>query len=495
MHLKSRITLAAALAMLTFSVYGQKNTLLEPTFWKSNPDVAAIQSEISKGANPSQLTSSAFDPVVYAINANASTEAIKFLLAQPGNDVNKITHDSRNYIHWAASRGNVEVVEYLLSKGAKTNVEDSHGYTPVNFAAAGGQANTKVYDVFVKNGVDLKKGLTHEGANALLLAVPAAKDFTLIDYFVSKGLPITSTDANGNTAFNYAVRNGNIEMLKALVAKGVTYNDNAMIMAAQGSRGGSNTLALYQFLESLKINPNAIGKNGENVLHAIVRRPKQEEIINYFVSKGVDINKADNDGNTPFMNAAATNADITLLTSLLTQVKNINHINNKGVSALALAVRNNTPEVVSFLVSKGADISVIDKNGDNLAAYLIQGYSPMRAEAYEAKTKLLVEKGLKLSAPQKNGNTLYHLAMAKDDLELLKRLEGLKLDVNSKNSEGLTILHKAAMTAKNDAILKYLVSIGAKKDLTTEFKETAYDLAKENEYLAKNNVSIDFLKQ
>lgn len=481
-------------ALLTFSVYGQKNIFLDQSFWRTNPDVATIQSEISKGNDPAQLNPASFDPVVMAINAGAPNESIKFLLAQPGNGINKLTHDSRTYVFWAASRGNVEIIDYLLSKGAKTDLQDSHGYSPVNFAAAGGQPNTQVYELFIKNGVDLKKDLTHDGANALLVAVPSAKDFTLIDYFVSKGLPITSTDASGNTAFNYAVRNGNIEMLKALIAKGVKYNDNAMIMAAQGSRGGANTLAVYQFLESLKINPNAIGKNGENVLHAIVRRPKQEEIINYFVGKGVDINKPDHDGTTPFMNAAASNGDVTLLTSLLTNVKNINQVNKKGVSALALAVRSNSAEVVSLLISKGADLNVVDASGDNLAAYLIQGYAPQRVELFEAKAKLLEEKGFKLNTPQKNGNTLYHLAMAKDDLALLKRLESLKLDVNLKNSEGLTVLHKAALTAKNDAILKYLLGIGAKKEITTEFKETAFDLAKENEYLAKNKVSIDFLK-
>lgn len=494
MHLKSKLTLVALFAMVSFSVFGQKNTFLDQSFWKTSPDVATIQAEISKGNNPSQLNPASFDPVVLAINAGAPNESIKFLLTQPGNDVNKLTHDSRTYVFWAASRGNVEIIEYLLSKGAKTNVQDSHGYSPLNFAANGGQPNTKVYDLFLKSGVDLKTDLTHDGANALLVASASAKDFSLLDYFVSKGLSLNSVDANGNTAFNYAVRNGNIEMLKALVAKGVKYNDNAMIMAAQGSRGGANTLALYQFLEGLKINPNAVGKNGENVLHALVRKPKQDEIIAYFMSKGADINKADLEGTTPFMNAAATNNDVALLTSLLANVKNINQVNKKGQSALTLAVRNNTPEVVSLLLAKGADLTIVDANGDNLAAYLVQGYSPQRAELFEAKSKLLVEKGLKLDALQKNGNTLYHLAMAKDDLALLKRLESLKLDVNSKNAEGLTVLHKAAMTAKSDEILKYLMSIGAKKEITTEFKETAFDLAKENEYLSKNKVSVEFLK-
>jgi uncharacterized protein len=42
--------------------------------------------------------------------------------------------------------------------------------------------------------------------------------------------------------------------------------------------------------------------------------------------------------------------------------------------------------------------------------------------------------------------------------------------------------------------MNYLISIGAKKDIKTEFDETAYALAKENETLTKNNISVEFLK-
>lgn len=485
----------AALTLASFSVQAQKNVFLDQSFWRSNPNVAAVQAEIDKGSNPSQLNPMSFDAVVMAINAQAPNESIKFLLAQKGNDVNKLTHDGRTYMFWAATRGNTEIMEYLVSKGAKADVKDSHGYTPLNFAASSGQTNTKVYDICLSAGADLKKDLTEEGANALLLAIPNDKDLTITNYFISKGLTLKSTDAAGNTAFNYAAKAGNIDLLKTLIQKGVTYNNNAMILASVGTRGGANTLEVYQYLESLKIKPTAVNANGENALHAVVRKPKQAEIIKYFLSKGVDVNQPDNEGTTAFMNAAAASRDTATIGLLLTKVKNINQVNKKGVSALAMAVRGNSAEVVQYLIDKGASINVSDANGDNLAYYLLQSYSTRGGvDDFEAKLKVLQNKGLQLNAPQKNGNTLYHLAVAKNDLALVKRIASLQVDVNAKNKEGITALHKAAMLSKDDAMMKYLISIGAKKELTTDMKETAFDLAVENESLSKNKVVIDFLK-
>ena len=480
----------AILIGISLSAQAQKNVLLEQSFWQGKPDVSQVKAEVEKGNSPSQFNPNSFDPVVLAINAQAPNETIHYLLSQPGNDISKLTHDGRIYLHWAAYRGNIELMEYLISKGSKANAEDSHGLTVLNFAAATGQPNTQVYDLCIRNGADLKKDLNHDGANALLVAIANDKDLKLTDYFVSKGLDLKSTDTAGNNAFSYAARGGNIDVLKALQQRGVPANTNAMIMASQGSRRGPNSIEVFQYLESRVIKSTATNKAGENVLHAIVRRPKQNEIIQYFLDKGVDVNQADEEGNTVFMNAAAANRDITVLEMLQPKVTNINQGNQKGVTALAMATRGSSPEVINYLLNKGADINVTDKNGDNLAYYLVQS----RPDDFDTKLNLLQEKGLNAKAPQKNGNTLYHLAVAKNDLALVKRLEPLRIDVNSKNKEGITALHKAAMISKDDSMLKYLLSIGAKKDIPTNFKETAFDLASENESLAKNNVSVNFLK-
>jgi ankyrin repeat protein len=161
---------------------------------------------------------------------------------------------------------------------------------------------------------------------------------------------------------------------------------------------------------------------------------------------------------------------------------------------LSLAIANNSQEIVEFLIEKNADVNVLDANGNHLGYYLLHHYNSKNKDAFEAKLALLQSKGLDITLPQKDGNTLYHLALDKNDLELLKRVHQFKIDINAKNNEGLTALHKAAMKASDTEVLKYLISIGADKSITTDFEETVYDLASENELLSQKNINIDFLK-
>src|SRR5690606_31688452 len=191
----------------------------------------------------------------------------------------------------------------------------------------------------------------------------------------------------------------------------------------------------------------------------------------YFLDKGVNIDQADNTGTTAFMNAAGRN-NLDIVTFLSKNVKNINAKNNKGESALSLAIATNTPDVVQFLIDKNADTTITDNNGNNLAYYLIQSYNSRKADEFEAKLKVLQSKGFDVTKTQKDGNTLFHLALNHDNLDLLKRVNAFKIDINEKNAEGMTALHKAVMKAQDDGLLKYLISIGADKTISTEFEET-----------------------
>lgn len=272
---------------------------------------------------------------------------------------------------------------------------------------------------------------------------------------------------------------------------------SALIIASQGSRWNSNGLDVYKYLvEEVKLDPKTKDENGANVLFNLVRNKDQEEIIQYFLEKGVDFNSTDKEGNNAFMEATATK-NIDLVKSILPKVKDLNAVNAKGESALFFAVQSSSPEMVSYLIENGAKTNFKAKDG-NLAFYLFQSYRPARpnenADEFADKLNILVDNGVDFRELQENGSSLYHVAASKNDLNLFRSLEKLNIDLNVQDKDGMTALHKAALMAKDDSILKYLVSLGAKKDIQTEFEETAYDLALENEFLQENITNIEFLK-
>ncbi|WP_025741771.1 ankyrin repeat domain-containing protein [Aquimarina pacifica] len=451
----------------TITIAQKENIFLQRSYWQLNPSISDIEEKIKEGHNITALNEHFFDAVSWALIEKTDNTTIKYLLTKQGNDVNKLTHDARTYIFWAAYRDNLEMMKFLVNQGAKTDIIDSHGYSLLNFTAVTGQLNTKLYDFCIAHGADIVNEKNKEGANALLLVAPFIKEYSFIEYFTSKGIDLHSTDQQGNGIFNYASKRGNTNLLDILVKKGVAYkglnnnNGNAMLFASNGTRGHTNSLATYQFLEKLGIAPNVTTKKGQTPLHALAYKSKETDVLGYFLSKGVSINSKDHTGRT----------------------------------ALTNAVQWGTTKVVDFLVANGADVSVKDNQGNTLAYYLLHSFDADQPEMFNKKLTTLTKQGFDIKErSEKNGGSLYHIALDKNNITLLKRIKAFDIDVNTKNKEGITPLHKAAMTAKDESILKYLLSIGADKNIKTDFEESVYDLASENELLQKNKIAINFLK-
>ena len=244
-------------------------------------------------------------------------------------------------------------------------------------------------------------------------------------------------------------------------------------------------------MEGLGITANITDNEGINPIHYLAYSNKDLAIFDYFIEKGVDVNASDKGGNTALMNASNRN-DLAVVQYLAEKSDDINRVNNEGKSALTNTLQRNSPEVVGFLIGKGADITIVDKDRNNLAYYLINAYSNRDKEVINKKWDLLTKKGLDLTHIQKGNNTIYHLAATKNSIDLLDKIAKLNIDINAKNENGLTDLHRAAMTSNNAEIIKHLIDLGAKPIILSDFEESAYDLALENELLDKSKV--EFLK-
>lgn len=475
---------------------GEENPFMDRDYWATKPNIADIDAKIAQGYSITQANRGGFDPTTFAIFTENPKETIAHLLAQ-GNDVNKRTHDSRTYLFWAASRGDLDIVKFLIQSGARTDLKGSHGYTVSQFTASSGQDNIEVYEFLIKSGADLKNEKDHDGRNVILVAARRIKNLDLIDYFVSKGLDIKATDNNGNGIFAYAAQGGNIDVLKALVERGISTKENpktkenAILFASRGGRGSSNGIEVFKYLEGLGINPNVTSVEGTTPLHNLARSSKDLDIYDYFIEKGVNPNAIDKNGNTALLNAASRN-NLEVIKYLTEKSDNINLVNQEGLSALTIAIQNNSGEVVSYLLSKGANADLVDKNGNSLVYYLVDTRG--LPKDFETKVAALKEKGLDFTQAQEENKNIWHLAVQKNNLELLQTVSGLGADINAKDSQGNTPLHYAALQTDNVELLKFLLSNGADGSLTTGFGETPYDLASENELLVKKNADLTFLK-
>ena len=495
--MKSLITL---LSLISFLCAGAQNTnkFLNRDFWKSEPSVLDIKNNIKDGNDPTEKGPSSFDGVAYAIIDNAPLESIKYMLSLEGNPVTKSTHGGVKYLQWAAYKGNLEVMKHLLKLGANPNASTSRGTNMLLMAAIGGVQKSAVYDLILKEGISLNY-TNMSGSNALLLLSGATiKDTSIFQYFIDKKISLDIVDKDGNNLFFYAAKGGNIKTMKFWRQKGVAYNainnkgENAVLFASQGMKRKALRLDVFKYLsEELDIEVDQVSWEGKTPLHLSARRGSPE-LFNFFMSKGVSANQIDKNGNIALINAVAGSRGN--LEKILANSNNIAHQDKLGKSAITIAIERGKKENFDFLLSKAVDLNVKDIFGNDLMYYVFKSHTIKKTEVTQHFINSLNLAGLNGKKTYENGNTLAHIAIEKHSVFLLEKAIEMGTNINFKNNINISPLHLAAMKAKNKELIDVLLNNGAEKNTFTDFNESPYDLALQNELLNKGNIDFAYLK-
>ena len=462
-------------------------------------------------------------PLMEAVRGGHA-EVAKFLITRKANVNLTEPCDGHTALHCASRKGNVAMIDLLMSKGAKHDVRDKRGRTPLHHAAERDHKDALAY--LLDHGADLNH-VDHEGWTSLMMAANK-NHLQIVNLLLLRGAnPNIVNKSSGISALHEAAFNGHFEIAQCLVDRGADVNaaDNngwsPLMWAAQ-----ERHISVVNLLLLRGADPNLVGQRGGNYNEPALSDAASNgnlEVVKHLVAGGADAIFIGKSGKTPMQMAAgkghveivefltlaidrdlaklrediesarsesvvvrllgknenryglthlhraAASGHMETVTCLLDHGADVNAMNYEGWTALMLAVHHCYLPVVNLLLLRGADPDLVAKDieisdlKNSGADDRPRTSTPLQNAAYMghlAIAQRLVDGGADLNRSDKDGLTPLTLSAIEGRLEVLKFLVDEGADLNLADKEGCTTLHAAAILGHFD-IVKFLVLKGA----------------------------------
>ncbi|XP_039175955.1 CARD- and ANK-domain containing inflammasome adapter protein-like [Crotalus tigris] len=401
-------------------------------------------------------------------------------------NVNATNSANETLLHIAAAHGQTEIIDYLISKGAKREVKDNKGRTPLHRAAEKGhdkavnrllQAGANMYSLDQEGKTPLHLANQNQHMHVLknilkeevrrhknqhnFLHMAALKDESdLVQILLKNGALVDAMDEKGQTALSYAVSQGHEKTVKVL-SEGGAKVDSSIIDATFNSNNQSLFKILLEYARGLSSESmvsalfKAIGKDLHGIVAALIER-------------GLDINVRNEEQYTPLLLACKTG-----------KIKSAKVLIEKGASLkdkapnlsspLHLAVEAGASSIAQMLLQKGIDPN-ITAQGNQMPLHVAAIYNR------GALVDLLIEGGAKIDAVTIDLFTPLHVASGKGHTDIALKLLQHRANVNLKNKRSKTPLHLAAEMG-NPEMVELLLNFKADPNATDKEKKTPLHFA------------------
>jgi len=150
---------------------------------------------------------------------SGTVEDVQYFIEKQGVDVNTANENGATLLHLAAGAcGDLEIVKYLISKGAEIN-SVTPGCTPLHLVAAS-PTGVKIINYLISKGADVN-AKERNGFTPLHLAAHTNVNVDIFKCLVSQGAEVNAKGSGGLTPLHMAaVQNPNIEVLEYLISQG-----------------------------------------------------------------------------------------------------------------------------------------------------------------------------------------------------------------------------------------------------------------------------------
>ncbi|UII80237.1 ankyrin repeat domain-containing protein [Flagellimonas sp. CMM7] len=297
---------------------------------------------LEKGANPNLINNDNLETTPLMQCSNVNSLEIAALLIEKGADVNALDKNGDPVIHWAAYFGQEELTQLLLDNNAKTDLISIHSDGVMQVALKEWKSN--VVATLMVNGVSLVP--VTASSKELIDAVKTQK-IEFLQNTLTK-INANTLDASGTPLLVIAAETGNLDVVKVLLEKGADID----IMNPTGHTALNRSIYF-----------------------------EQQEVVDFLLDQGADVNKTDN---------------IFILPPLI-----------------AAAIKNNA-ETGKKLIELGAEVNVLDK---------INKFSPLTWAVIYGHidfVKMILNYKPDLNIMTTYGTTVNEMTQNKEILNLLK---------------------------------------------------------------------------
>jgi len=429
-------------------------------------------------------------------------------------------------LHDAAAKGDLVTVQQLLKAGEDLNGVDENGNSVIRRAVMGGQL--EVVKFLIARGAD--KNEKRQEYEPSLLNLAAIRSLKIANYLLSIGAESTPMDMElllGRAAFD-----GDEKTLSKLLKQGVNINAYALPVNANEMTNGIN----YDE-EVVLQNPlgHAIQQGRANIIGILLKNGARvdqnhigmaicggnlkllQQLAKQLAESTNNTDQLQGDKSSSYLVRAITCGNKEVLAFLMEKIKPVNYVevinelkehaaeitieqfaelfskdDDLKVHAsglLARAITANNVKLAVYLLDKGTSLPPEDmdyvmlavaqegygemlelllKNGGNVEARSAWGNTPLlRAVPYNRvnSAAILLKSGADVNVKNELLNTPLHMAAARNFTEMATLLIDNGARVNAVNEDGNTPLHQAVRHTASMDTIKLLLSKKAKVNI------------------------------
>ncbi|XP_067664250.1 putative ankyrin repeat protein RF_0381 [Haliotis asinina] len=413
---------------------------------------------VRKGADLTLKNDS--DTILCAASRGGNAEIVKYILRQDASSINSRRSDGMTPVLLAAYKGHWEVFSLLVSNEANiTLLRPETGENILHVACRGG--NMKIVKYVLKQNILDINWKTTEGFTPAMIAA-SGRHNDVFDLLVEKGADLALVDNDGINILHLACLWGNIEVVKYVLTKDIV-DINVRSMDKTTPVMEAVIAGQKEMLYMLSINGadmTTTDESGYNILHLAVSNDRKE-CARYIITQDfVNINASDDEGMTPLLLAAFEgNGDVFAL--LVRKGADLTSVDADGDNILLNACVGGNVDIVKYLITLKDIVNDINKRGKNgLTAAMV-------AARWGQKTvvDLLVKNGADLTLVDDNNDTILHLACDGNVQTFEHLLSYNTVDINTRGANGRTPLLAAAARG-NKLVFDELLKKGANASMT-----------------------------